>query len=195
VKKNTGIILKQYHPQNRKICVLDKQLGKITCIPNKKRVATGALISYFITRNKAPFFIDSIEILAIPFDTAINDILFLHHILELCDYFIPLQSPSKEVFILINYLYFFPNKIKSILEKKFFLFKLFIFLGVYPAGTEFQNPYFHSLASQSIDTIISNNLHSEIEKDLDRWLHACIDIHPDINKLKTVSFLCKSRLL
>lgn len=200
MKKKIGIILKKYQPQKKTICVLDSELGKIKCIPNIQsiqNIVLGSLIQYYITNNRSPYFISSIssmEIIHIPFDIAISDITFLHHILEVCNQFIPINSPAEEIFILISYLYLSSHKIKCKMKKKLFLFKLFTLLGIYPEGEKFQTLYFYKLATESIDTIISKNLNLESEKNLDNWLQYCLKSQPEFSNFKTVNFLYKKQI-
>jgi len=191
MKRNIGIILKKYQPQKQVISILDKSLGKIRCTPGNQNVVLGSLASYFISSNRSFYFIQNIEILHIPFKIAIDDILFLHHVLELCYQFIPPQCPSGEIFDLIKYLFFFPNMIKYDIDKKLFLFKLFTLLGLYPEELQFQTPYFHDLATKSIDTIIAQHLHLKSEIEIDNWLRCCIKIQPQLGSLKTINFLYK----
>jgi len=194
VKKNIGIILKKYQPKKKTIAILDKNAGKIKCVPNKEDLPLGALIQYFIKNNRSPYFLENIEIIHIPFDVAIDDILFFHHVLETCYNFIPYHCPADQVFELLKYLYLCGNSIKCNNNKKLFLFKLFTILGLYPEGVKFQTPFFHALAITSIDTIISKNLHLNSENKLDAWLHYCMTMHPEFSKFKTINFLYKHRL-
>ena len=193
MKKNIGIVLKNHFPTNKTISILDKDLGKIRCRIKKKNISVGSIISYTIVSKKIWCLLDGVEVLYIPFETAIDDILFLHHILEMCYYFIPAESKNTEAFKLISYLYYFGYKIKYIIDKKLFLFKLFLFLGLYCEGKRFQTPRFHTLAIKSIDTLIDKQLHLKIEKDLDMWLYACVSTHPMFRSLKTIDFLYKNR--
>jgi hypothetical protein len=191
VEKNTGIVLKICAKKNRIIFVLDYKMGKIKCIPNKDNILTGSVISYFMTNNRSPYLIEAIELLHVPFETAIDDILFLHHILEICDLFLPMQNQAKEIFDLIIHLYKFEKQIKCKIKKKLFIFKLLTLLGLYPEEARFQTPYFHGLATESIDNVILKNLNLEEEKELNNWLHCCITIQQEFSKFKTVNFLYK----
>jgi len=191
MKKNIGIILKNYYPQRQKISVLDRKMGKIQYpSPKNKAIPVGSLIGYYVEQNRYNFYkINQLEILNIPFETATDDILFLHHVLEICYYFIPCGAEMQEIFNLLMYLYSFPYKLKYIIEKKLFLFKLFVSLGIFPEGKEFQTPYFHALSLQSIDTLISKKLPLGVERDLNTCLQTCIQMHPMFRYFKTVNFL------
>ena len=194
MKKNIGFILKRYQPKKRTIAILDSSMGKIKCVPNKEIFTVGALVKYGIKTNKSPYFLEQIEIIHIPFETATQDILFFHHVLEICYHFIPYHSPTDEAFGLLKYLYLYPNRIQCNNDKKLFLFKLLTILGLYPEEIKFQTPHFHILATTSIDTIISKNLHLKSERKLDKWLHCCMTMQPEYSNLKTINFLYKNRL-
>jgi hypothetical protein len=189
VEKNIGIVLKQCSQKNNIIFVLDYKNGKIKCIHNKNNILTGSIINYFITNNKSPYFIESIELLQAPFEIATDDILFLHHILEICDLFLPAQHQAKEIFNLIVNLYKFESEIKNRNKKKLFIFKLLTLLGIYPEEARFRTAYFHCLATESIDNIILKNLNSEDEQELNNWLHCCITVQQEFSKFKTINFI------
>ncbi|MFC1841780.1 hypothetical protein ACFLYA_01790 [Candidatus Dependentiae bacterium] len=193
MKKNIGIVLKKYHPFKKTISILDKILGKINCIPKSQDLALGSLISYTIAKKKHLYFLENMEILDIPFKAAISDIVFFHHVLELCDHFIPIECPSRNIFILVQNLYFSANMIQYNSDRKLFLFKLLVVLGMYPEDAKFQTPYLHNLATKSIDTIISKNLHLEGEKEIDSWLHCCIAMQPEFSNFKTIKYLYKNK--
>lgn len=204
MEKNTGIVLKKCAQRSKIIFILDYKIGKIKCVTTKDNIITGSVISYYAKESKSIQLIDSIELLYVPFETAIDDILFLHHILEICDLFLPIQSQAKEVFELIIYLYKSEketnnsqennsqennSQIKSRTRKKLFIFKLLTLLGVYPEEVKFQTPYFYNLATESIDNIIVKTLNLKEEQELNNWLHCCITIQQEFSKFKTVNFL------
>lgn len=191
MEKNIGIVLKQCSQKNNTIFVLDYKNGKIKCIHNKNNILTGSIINYFITNNKSPYFIESIELLQTPFEIATDDILFLHHILEICDIFLPTQHQAKEIFNLIVNLYKFESEIKNRNKKKLFIFKLLTLLGIYPEKTRFRTAYFNYLATESIDNIILKNLNLKDEQELNNWLHCCMTDQQEFSKFKTVNFLYK----
>lgn len=191
MEKNTGIVLKKCMPKNNTAFLLDYKIGKIKCITNADCIITGSVINYFVKNNKNPYIIESIELLYVPFEIASTDLLFLHHVLEICDQFLPIQSQTIEIFELIKYLYTFEKEIKCKTKKKLFIFKLFTLLGIYPEDRKFQTPYFNNLATESIDKIISKNLDLECEQELNNWLHFCVARQSEFSSLKTINFLYK----
>ncbi len=194
LKKQSGIVLKNYAPQKCKLAVLDNALGKIMCVPNRQNICAGSLISYDITHQRTIYFARDIELLYMPLDLAKEDILFLHHVLEICYYFIPVGSmpvtrTTSEIFKFIQFLYSSEYLLKHLFFKKIFLFKLLVSLGVYLPGNKFKNVYFHRLASLSIDMIVNEDIDLEVERDLDVWLSNCVSMHPCVDYFKTVHFL------
>ena len=176
--------------------MLDSQLGKIVCVPRTgKQIATGALISYDIAHQTSLYFIHSIELLYIPFDLARDDILFLHHVFELCYYFVPVGSSPHPSFALLRFLYTTGYKLSNTFLKKVFLFKLFTLLGIYPEEKEFSNPYFNYLVALSVDMIVNESVDLEVERELERWLNKCVLIHPCVEYFKTTYFLNGSRVV
>ena len=195
MEKNKGIILKTYMPQKCKIVVLDSELGKIVVVPNREDVRYGACVMYDLREQGHCTFMYNIELIDSPLSLAKDDILFIHHILELCYYFIPVQSTVSHLFNLLILLYESKHIFDNNVLKKFFLFKFFITLGFYPEDQKFRTPYFHHLALLSIDNSDDLLINLNIEQELDTWLLQCISLHPCINNFKTVHFLQNNRVV
>jgi len=195
VEKNKGIVLKTYQPYKCKLSILDMHVGKIMAVPNRDGIGNGACISYQIDEQPHIYFIRDINIIDMPMALAKDDILFVHHILELCYYFIPMGSTNPRIFPLLVKLYESPHIFQDTLLKKIFLFKCFTTLGLYPESKKFQQHSFLQLAATSIDNLTSPLVDLTIEKELDDWLLHCISSHPCIGNFKTVNFLHENRNL
>lgn len=195
VEKNTGIVLKTYFPGQCKVSLLDQTLGKIVGVPVRTDMSSGACISYFVQQTNSVYFMQNVEIIDVPMAMAYNDILFLHHILEVCYYFVPSGSRAPRLFALLVALYSNQQKLWNAQMKKLFLFQLFTVIGMYPEDAQFRTPYFHHLASASIDTLADQSLDLVIEQQLDAWLLRCIAQHPCAHNFKTVSFLYDNRIV
>lgn len=196
-KIHAGIILKTYFPRKCKIAVLDSHLGKIIGVPMRDNLCRGALIQYTIRPQYYCSFLHEIEVIDVPFAFAHHDIIFLHQVLELCYYFIPVESSGMSgIFNLINYLYAIYKNGWSAYTKKLFLFKLLTEIGVYPEQKEFQSPYFLQLASLSIE-LLEESYKETVgsEMHIDRWLKQCMAIHPLVKKFNTIHFLDSDRNL
>lgn len=193
--KNKAIVLKTYMPHKQKLCLLDDELGKVMAVPNRLDISYGAFIMYHAREKDGLYFMHAIEIIDLPFMLGKEDILFVHHVLELCYFFVPLRERIAGLCQLIVKLYNSEALIKNIQAKKIFLFQFFASLGLYPEQARFQAPYFLQLARASIDNIALYPIDLMIEQELDNWLMSCIALHPCIHNFKTVHFLQQNRIL
>lgn len=198
MEKNKAIILKTYLPQKYKVCLLDVRLGKILAVPNRDDIGYGSLLLYVARQtsgNNNLYFMHTIDLIDMPLQIAIDDILFLHHVLEMCYFFVPLGEYVDGLFDLIILLYTSDNLLQNATLKKIFLFQLFARLGLYPEEQKFQHPYFHYLATTSIDIIAQCPINLMIEAELEVWLLQCIEVHPLASSFKTVNFLHDNRIV
>ena len=81
----------------------------------------------------ALYIIDDMNIHETPMALARHDILFLHHVLELCCQLIPVNSCVDGIFDLLMHLYSTQIYTGSVQYKKIFLLKLLTRLGIYPS--------------------------------------------------------------
>ncbi len=168
----SGIVLKNFAPKKQKSLVLDRQRGPIEVICSSKlesKFCNGAVLSYHLTPYRDMYLVEAVDILDVPFAWAREDILFLHHILELLCFFIPSHMSSEPIYDLIVQLYQAPTRSQK-LFKKLVIARLFLLLGVCNPVPE-QYPDFQ------------NN-----EMELDAWLLACIAEHPQASYLQTLKF-------
>ncbi len=186
--KSQGIVLKQ--TTSHKVAILDAVHGRIDCISFKQPLV-GALIRYRIESERRTIgMLADYEIMDLPFFIARSDILFWHHVLELCYYFVPIGSHTPQMFELLQFLYTVDTSSEwGPYAKKLYLCKLFTTLGmqVELPGVSHQILYRfmalqpHQLARESVDTK---------EKEIvDEWLRVCVSEHPAIEQFKTIHFL------
>lgn len=195
MEKNKGIVLKSYQPYTCKVILLDADYGKITAVPHRENMSNGVCISYYLQEQPNIFFMRDIEIIDMPMALAREDIFFVHHILELCYYFIPMGACVPGIFPLLVKLYDSPHVFENVLLKKIFLFQCFTVLGLYPEGKKFQDPFFLYLSTASIDNLADQSVDLVHEKELDNWLLHCISVHPRIEHFKTINFLHTHRVV
>src|SRR3989304_9119017 len=96
--KEFGLILKRYLPSSHKISVLTPNMGKIHLIIKKasicQRIWPGMVITFvpqIIVRES--YVCEDAEIISSPQSETKEDMYWIHHLLELCYYFIPYESP------------------------------------------------------------------------------------------------------
>lgn len=187
MKRYTGIVLKKFFSKSRKIALFDKQYGRWECIPNTENICLGAIVQYE-KKNHASAIIADVEHIYLPVMLAQTDILFLHHILELCYYFLPVGISAPEIFHLIEFIYAYQKPLSN-KEKKLFLIKFFTLIGIYPDDSKFQSVPFYQLIAEPIDIIMNQSLDLMNEQFLNQWLLGCVCVHPDVDNFKTMRFL------
>lgn len=188
---NTGIVLKTFLPDKYKVIIFDRSLGKFDAIvPSTIKhfnLCNGLLVNYNYQLKGKLQFIDNINIINDPFLLAQNDLLFFHHILELCYYFIPMGISCDDLFDFIKFLFFSPQKLKTVKSQKILLCRFFLLLGMYPECKT--SPKFNYLMSIPIDIVDNELIDLENEKELNLWIIKCINIHPYAKSFKTINFL------
>ena len=132
---------------------------------------------------------NEIDLIDMPLALAKDDILFLHHVLEICYFCAPFSSNAPEIFDQVNQLYEKRHIPYCHNFKISFLFKLLIQLGMHPDEPRFQDPFYYLLARESIDTIMQKSIHLDIKQALHEWVRSCMLVHPLIHAFKTVHFL------
>ena len=127
-----------------------------------------------------------------PFALAQEDILFLHHVLEICYYFMPIKSYNPTIFSLLHVLYMSDGWLHTMAVKKFFLLKLFVLLG-FTQDKKFRTPSFHRLVTAPFAQMLSGDIDSYDEETVNEWLRLCVASHPIADKFKTTYFLDSCR--
>lgn len=158
---NFGIVLKS---RFNDIVLLDNKLGKIICFPkNKLKLINGSYISYSIDKN---YNLSNINVIMIPNK---DNIIFFHHVIEICYYFLPLDCNENLANIFKLFLKLYYSKQDKIFLR-LLLYNLFKLLSLYP---------------ESIELDFNINLDNRLKF----WLTACIINQPYYKYLKTVNFL------
>lgn len=188
-------MIKTYFTKVRKCALLDYELGMIDAIPPSEALSAGSMIEYSLTkRSQEKFFLQEVDLINIPLQLAKQDILFFHHILELCYFFMLEGSQVPGMYELLCRLYH-ESKTYSLDFKLLFLFKFFVLLGRFPYEGKYQTTFFQELASKPIDTIISYSIDWNSKHELREWIVSCVMDHPYVQGLKTIHFLERDRLL
>lgn len=169
--------------------MLDQQLGKIEAVPPSDAYTPGSLICYYAHARGQVYFLHSIELLDMPLALAKDDILFLHHVIELVYFSSPFATSVPEVFGLVYQLYELKQNSYDNDFKMVYLFKLLVALGMHPEESRFHDANYYLLARESIDTIINKSIHLDIKQALHEWVRACVLVHPLVHVFKTMHFL------
>lgn len=180
-----AIVLHVYTDDVHKVRLLDAHHGNIICYVPKRELFIGAVIEYQLIKKRRYYMAYEVHIVHVPFAIAKQDILFVHHVLELCFYFLTEEQEAQSVFALVHYLCTHGDQITDQLLKKIYLSKLFILFGIYPEKPYIEHDYWQQLLGASIDTIVISCKDVAIEPALTVWLRSCMQTHPLYNAFKT----------
>jgi hypothetical protein len=202
-----GIVLKNFSPHKQKCLVFDRDRGPIELVPTEamvSRLCNGALFSCQMSPRNNHFMLQTMDIIEIPFAWARQDILFLHHLLELVRFFIPIQVANRPVFELLQTLYTCHDRAGQMF-KKMAVAQFFLYLGSWPETDLWRHPvmlrglstYFGGRCNLPLDQYpeAQESLLRELtafEPELDTWLLACVAEHPQVAHMKTINFLMGS---
>ena len=221
INNELGFVLRRFLPEKQKISVLSKSRGKINLsiasLQNCQKLWPGNLIAYNYTslytakmyqkngmQKSHNSIEDRIEILYVPSEFTGHRIYWIHHLLEICYYFFPLEQPCFEVFELLSnalrltvraelYTYEF-------MVQKLCIIKLLSYAGFVPP-LHFQKflQLFEIVCSQAVDEAerskieLTKILLEEDNKDLndifDVWILKALKTHPNFNFFKGSKFL------
>lgn len=193
--KKTGLVLKTHFPKKRTITVLEKGGGLAHYITQTEDVCVGTIIHYQVERALSIPCVRAMEKIALPLLRARQDILFFHHILELCYYFVPVGSHMPEVYLLIEPFVMHEHTRTTMAEKKFFLVHLFNAFGITPEHEETYAALYAYQHGISVDSRGGNAIELDIERAVDAWLLQCLSLHPYADQFKTIHFLGMNRNL
>lgn len=189
-----GIVIRKHFPQKVRISVLDEKYGHLSAIPASWQWASyasvGSILSYELVEENDIFFVKQIELLSIP--TYQNELLllFTHHLLEICYFYIPICSGKTDCFDL---LYYIINELDNIAHKtslqRLLLAKLLFMIGQYPADVD--QLTISSLLYKPYGDLVALALTDEHKRELEIFIYQCIKFHPYGRLLKTVNFLSR----
>jgi hypothetical protein len=186
-----GIILKTFFEKKRTLVMLDRTHGKIVCSSTKEPLCVGGLMKYYLQKNSYTYVAHAIEYIGLPCHLNKDDLLFFHAVLEICYYFIPLDSNALEVFQYIQHLSLHDTYSFSYQYRILFLVKLLVLLGIQPEITKGRYPELSRLFSRDIDSIILDSIDLTLIDEMLGWLHHCLSLHPLRLQFKTLHFLKK----
>lgn len=190
-----AIVLKKTLQGGLRHHLLDEYTGRIIGIW-KTEFPAGTILKYSVKRFYSHnLFTDQCVIDDMPLFLAKTDLIFLHHLLEICYYFIPIGSGSQGIFNLIAFIYNQPLASKTLFYKKFLVFKLLHLIGLCPELSIGDTREIAKFIACSVDTGDDQFIDLSSELVLDRWLLACIMQHPHYEQLNTINFLLNHRLL
>lgn len=190
-----AIVLKTPTMQRNGYIFFDQQLGTIHAHLQKKvnrpELSRGSLIEYSPQVAGNWYSAQAIEVVAIPHQWVVKNIWFLHHALELVDFFVPRSNKAENIFELMQALYQpLPDEIDQSFFQKLFLCNFFIMIGIYPEPRDAHDRELLSLMVSGIDSqgsyLVDEQKYVFLEKKMIQWLRECILLHPHADRLKTM---------
>jgi hypothetical protein len=187
--QHTGVLLQ--YKNSYKLILLDSVLGKIEVLGPVYCI--GSLLHYELCYQSATLYrLGSVMLHDLPLALAQTDVLFFHHVLELCNYSIPIHA-GAHIVSLLQLLYEMGSCI-SLQDKKLFLVKLLVLMGFFPELSLTVQQYEFQAYALAVDIHRGTPLNLEFERFLDIWLYHCMVQHPKIHEFKTIHFLTENRL-
>ncbi len=184
-----GVVLKNYEPKSSKIALVDKELGRIDGVVFSRTICVGSLLHYDVQRGRNGYLLEHVKVDNLPLALARSDLLFFHHVLELCYYFIPVASEVAGIFELLQFLYTVEYSACSKQSKKLFVLKLLATIGLYSEVSDMHEQTIRKLLAVPLNMIVHELLDEASEKIMDDWLLRCIAEHPFVKYFNTMHFL------
>jgi len=183
-KQNQGIVLSR---KNNVVSMIDVTHGRFLAT-TFRTLMVGGVYSYDLMPFGTIYTLSHEELVLMPFEIARHDILFLHHMLEICLLFAPLGSCAQGVFQLLLSVYSESSLWSSHKRKKFMVFKLLASLGIWPNRT-MPNTRFLQIAEIPVDRINAEVLELISEKEIEHWICQSMGQDPVFARMKTKIFL------
>lgn len=203
-KRKIAFILKKPDLSSNLIIALTMDSGKRSIyfkrFNTNIRMQPGMLVSFVRAEpcRGQIWAIEDANILINPAVQGYKNICTIHHILELCNYFVPFNKPCIEIFTFLRKFITFNQCITTQYPTldKIFVIKLLSLFGFY-SHTEISRclELYSNLTSSFIDfshdqklDFLECHLGEIKEKDLDGWIMQSLKEHPYFNSFKTLSF-------
>lgn len=196
--QDVAYVLKRFFPYRQKIALLTRSNGRINAIIKQQdmcaRLWPGMLITCDLCNDGERWFMGRGMIYAAP------EHVWIHHVLELCYYFIPLDSPCPEIFMFLKQCntltlqsVIFEDRIQAVI-KKICVMKFLSLVGFYAHDEicrylalfqELSDPFVDFADRQKVNFLM-NKLLLLNDIDMDLWIVRCLKSHPMFKMFKTV---------
>ncbi len=208
-KKEHGIILRFLSSDRKKCSVLTPSLGKISAIiknkhPHVHLQQSSTISFYYKDSHHTTYLFEDVGHGSLPLSSIPNDMYWVHHLLELCYYFIPPASPCPTIFIFLSTCFAMLNHMPFTDEewaiiKKICIGILACLLGFFPPAS-LQIPintvksalllFIDFEDTQKVESFrMQLAQHALLLEDMDTWLLECIYSHPSQHSFKTIKFI------
>lgn len=188
-----AFVLKAVSSYHHMIALIDCQDNRTNIIYRKGPLISGSLIEYYMPKNPLHP-IDRIDPVYVPLLWGKNDLLFIHHILELCYYFIPLNGSCTSIFNMLLILIKMEEASWSDTTKKIFIVKLLILYGMYPKTRFTETTFFQKLLTIRPENLLTLDSTCDDMAYIDQWIKQTLSEHPMAPSFRTMFFLTRGSL-
>lgn len=192
IMSNTAIIIKKLYTHDTKVALIDQKKGRINGVLYHKSIIEGSLVRYTMKSAKNSMILQDVEYLYAPLEWGKFDLLFLHHVLEICYFFIPLYGSVDGIFHFLCFLFRMQDASWTDVVQKLFLCKLFLILGIYPQTEFLKTKNGMRLFYISLEDILLLKIDDQECAMMDQWLKQCIMQHHMVFDFKTVKFFTRA---
>lgn len=210
VHQEFGFVIRKFYPKQQKACILLSDQGKISLSIKDQslchRLRPGMLVScIFLIEKNGSQLLSSIEILDFFKCSVVEEVQWVHLVLELIYFFSPLNNPCPDIFLFLFQYFKLFNFIKHNNKEKNAFFaagfaKLLSLLDFQPTATiRHSIIFFDYLVSNYIDIDELQNIKSisgclqviseSLFQEICDWGLVCIKSHPQFVSFKTVDIL------
>ncbi len=181
-----GVVVRSFLPERNALLILIPGVGVLyvvfACAP-KCLFFVGTVIRFLLhAKSSGSHVISSVSFEQKPTDWVEKDLLFVHHLCELCQRFVFSAEDASSVFALMQDLYKPLHLGEDVESKKLsILSRFFLVLGHYVPPTFSLDAF----TGKALETVLAR----DEKKQIKQWLCACICLCEPAYALKTIHFL------
>ena len=204
--QEVAYVIKRFFPYRQKVALLTRSSGRINVVVRQQdeclRLWPGMVVTCSLFQEGSLWVASQMTIHSAPEPQDHASIMWLHHILELCYYFLPLESPCTEVFFYLKKCYgliwqsdLFDDKTKETIQK-ICIIKFLSMIGFYAQEEicgyltlfqELSDPFVDFANKQKVNSLEHRLLLLKVDA-MDEWILNCLKSHPMFKTFKTVAF-------
>jgi len=176
-----------------KVVLLGRTSGRVSGYLFAGTPLLGSVVRCRIVATRRWYRFEDVELIELPLCLARGDLLFLHHVLELCFSFVPEGSRAPELFDLVRVLYRQRTELLTTHCKKLFLCRLLMQIGLYDQLPGIGGSALARLLDTPVDMAAWGTIDLDCQRELDAWLLRCVASHPLVESFNTMHFLTGRR--
>ncbi len=186
-----AIVVRVYRPYRQSVVILTAAGEKLLAWYRSPRITRllvpGALIAYEAEEAQGRVELRNVELLLLPRIDVREDLLFLHHVLEIIDAFMAEGSNCSAAFATIMKLYASDVEVQE--DKKLFVGRLLACMGVYPPLSLDLLPLYRMITKPELESTLRETNSELVQEQLRTWLLGCLSTHPRAHTFVTIDFI------